>query len=95
MPDNNSLLDNIQPGFFSDWDVFLNNTHTDTINAGRGLLIELPPIGIVPRYIHQRNTDISRFNVVCGGIARMYNTNNPIPIEWVTEYNELLMNIQN
>ena len=31
-----------------------------------------------------------RFNDICEAIVRYYNTNWPIPIEWIEEYNDLI-----
>lgn len=46
-----------------------------------------PPIGIKPRYIHdeQRLIDIQR------AIERFLYACMPIPIEWIYEYNELVV----
>jgi hypothetical protein len=46
-----------------------------------------PPIGIMPKHIWQEN----RFMEVCSAITRYYNASLPIPIEWVEEYNELVV----
>lgn len=49
-----------------------------------------PPIGLVPRAIHNRNIQNNRFNEVCGAIARYYSEGLKIPIEWIEEYNHLI-----
>ena len=49
-----------------------------------------PPLGIMPKAIHERNTKIERLNDVCGAIARYYVAGMKIKIEWIEEYNELI-----
>ena len=51
---------------------------------------EKPPIGLMPRKIHEENVKAKRFNEVCGAITRYYNTGMEIDIEWIEEYNELI-----
>lgn len=48
--------------------------------------MERPPLGLLPKDIHR----IKRFNDICEAIVRYYNTNWPIPVEWIEEYNELI-----
>jgi hypothetical protein len=43
-----------------------------------------PPIGITPKHIH----DDQRFIELCGAIQRYYDTETPIPVEWIREWNE-------
>lgn len=43
-----------------------------------------PPIGICPKTIH----DDKRFYELCGAICRYYESETPIPLEWITEWNE-------
>lgn len=55
----------------------------------RGSAIK-PPLGLMPKVIHERNTKIERLNAVCGAIARYYDAGMKIKIEWIEEYNELI-----
>ena len=43
-------------------------------------------LGLLPKDIHRTK----RFNDICEAIVRYYNTNWPIPIEWIEEYNGLI-----
>lgn len=45
-----------------------------------------PPLGLVPKWVRQKE----RYEEVCQAIARYYNANREIPIEWIEEYNELV-----
>lgn len=45
-----------------------------------------PPLGITPKYIH----DLQRLRELQGAIARYYDVDMPIPIEWIEEYNQLI-----
>ena len=45
-----------------------------------------PPLGLIPKYIRQGQ----RYSEVCKAIARYYNADKVIPIEWIEEYNELI-----
>jgi len=49
-------------------------------------MIEKPPLGLKPRFIH----DQQWANEIGGAIIRRLEAGYPIPIEWVEEYNELL-----
>ena len=49
-----------------------------------------PPIGIIPKHIHQEK----RFVDLCGAICRYYEAGLQIPIEWIEEYNELVLIIK-
>ncbi len=49
-----------------------------------------PPLGLKPKWINQKE----RFNEVCGAISRYYEAGLKIPIEWVVEYNELVVIIE-
>lgn len=44
-----------------------------------------PPLGLKPRYIH----DEQRVDDICRAMIRYMNNKQPIPIEWLEEYNEL------
>lgn len=48
--------------------------------------IEKPPIGLVPKEIRLKE----RLQEVREAIVRYYNADREIPIEWVTEYNDLI-----
>lgn len=45
-----------------------------------------PPLGLMPRKIHQDN----RFRDVADAINRYCNTGLKIPVKWVKEYNDLI-----
>lgn len=45
-----------------------------------------PPIGVMPRFIWEEN----RLIALKGAIDRFTEVNQPIPIEWIEEYNELV-----
>ena len=49
--------------------------------------MQKPPLGLRPRYI----ADKQRLNEIRKSIARYYTTGLPIPIEWIKEYNELVV----
>lgn len=46
-----------------------------------------PPLGLIPKEMVMEE----RFKDVFGAISRYWNANLPIPIEWVEEYNELVV----
>lgn len=48
-----------------------------------------PPLGLTPRKFH----DEARYVEVCGAISRYYNANMPIPLEWVEEFNHLVLHV--
>jgi hypothetical protein len=45
-----------------------------------------PPLGLMPRHIH----DEKRITAIKAAIERYSEANKAIPIEWITEYNELI-----
>jgi len=49
-----------------------------------------PPLGLMPKKIHDEFVKIKRFGEVCEVIIRFYNAGLKIDIEWVEEYNELV-----
>lgn len=49
-----------------------------------------PPIGLMPKYLH----DEKRFIDVCAAICRYYDEGCQIPIEWIEEYNELILKVK-
>ena len=46
---------------------------------------EKPPLGLKPR----KFVDEDRLREVQGAMVRYYDANKPMPLEWITEYNEL------
>jgi hypothetical protein len=46
-----------------------------------------PPLGIMPRYVW----DDLRLKALVAAMRRMQDNGYPIPVEWVEEYNELLI----
>ncbi len=49
-----------------------------------------PPLGLIPKMLHDDLVKVERFNEVCGAIARYYDARLKIKIEWIEEYNELV-----
>lgn len=49
-----------------------------------------PPLGLIPKKIHNEQVKIKRFNEVCTAISSYYQAGLKINIEWVEEYNELV-----
>jgi hypothetical protein len=49
-----------------------------------------PPLGLKPKKIFE----YQRYNEVCSAIARYYEANLKIPIDWIIEYNELVEKTQ-
>lgn len=49
-----------------------------------------PPLGLIPKKIHDEQVKTKRFNEVCEVISRYYNAGMKINIEWIEEYNELV-----
>lgn len=49
-----------------------------------------PPMGVMNRYI----IDHDRFLDLCGAISRRYDAGMQIPIDWVQEYNELVIRVK-
>lgn len=45
-----------------------------------------PPLGIMPKYIW----DKKRLSELCEAVSRYWEAGEPIPIEWIEEYNELV-----
>jgi hypothetical protein len=52
--------------------------------------ITKPPLGLIPKRIHDKNVKIERYNDVCSAIARYYHARLKINIEWIEEYNDLV-----
>lgn len=52
-------------------------------------MVERPPLGITPRYIH----DERRLLEIREALIRYYVDFRPIPVAWIEEYNELLKRI--
>lgn len=49
-----------------------------------------PPLGLMPKKIHDEHIKKERFNEVCGAIARYYDAGLKINVEWIEEYNKLI-----
>lgn len=49
-----------------------------------------PPLGLMPKEIHDERVKVERFNEVCKAIARYYDAGLKIDIKWIEEYNELV-----
>lgn len=52
--------------------------------------LEKPPIGLIPK----RFAIEDRYKEVCGAISRYYEAGLQIPVEWIEEYNELVIQIK-
>lgn len=52
--------------------------------------IEKPPIGLKPKFYH----NYSRYNDIMKAIIRYINSQKEIPVEWIEEYNELLIGLK-
>lgn len=48
--------------------------------------VERPPLGLRPKYIHTK----CRISEIGAAIERYMEAGYPIPVEWMTEYNELI-----
>nr|DAT15495.1 MAG TPA: hypothetical protein [Caudoviricetes sp.] len=55
--------------------------------------IKRPPLGIMPKDIYYLNADKKRLSDLQDAIARYYNADLPINLEWIKEYNELITKI--
>ena len=56
--------------------------------------IKCPPLGIIPKDIYYLNADKKRLSDLQDVIARYYNADLPINLEWIKEYNELITKIK-
>jgi len=52
--------------------------------------MKTPPLGIMPKFIWETK----RYNALNAAIARYHNAQLVIPVEWVTERNELLLKLK-
>lgn len=52
--------------------------------------ITKPPIGLMPKKIHDEKVEMNRYIEVCSTIERYFNSDLKINIEWIEEYNELV-----
>lgn len=50
-------------------------------------MMERPPIGIMPRYIWEEK----RLSELISAINRYVDNCMPVPMEWIEEYNELIV----
>jgi uncharacterized FlaG/YvyC family protein len=50
---------------------------------------EKPPIGLKPRFIHNEQ----RIHEIVEAMNRYIQVNKQIPIEWIDEYNELVITV--
>lgn len=79
----------------------LNNQKTAQLNKGAvgigfvgigdvsGSTIK-PPLGLIPKKLHDERVKVERFHEVCGAIARYYDAGLKINIEWIEEYYDLV-----
>lgn len=73
----------------------MENTETE---VGQESIMEYstkPPLGLIPKWIYDKNIKIERYNDVCSAIARYYHARLKIKIEWIEEYNDLVDYLNN
>jgi hypothetical protein len=69
----------------------MGQTSKDNETAQLGIGGDIrPPLGLIPKKLHDERVKVERFNEVCGAIARYYDAGMKINIEWIEEYNELV-----
>lgn len=66
-----------------------NENQPSCLGAVSGSFIR-PPLGLIPKKLHDERVKVERFNEVCGAIARYYDAGMKINVEWIKEYNELV-----
>jgi len=49
-----------------------------------------PPLGLIPKWLHDEKVNTKRLNEVCGAITRYYGAGLKIDPKWIEEYNELI-----
>lgn len=52
--------------------------------------VKKPPLGLIPKWVSDRNNNIERLQEVRSAIVRYYDAELEIPIWWIEEYNELI-----
>jgi hypothetical protein len=67
-------------------ELFIFNAVGVTKGAIMAIPRQKPPLGLTPRKFHSEE----RLRDVQGAIARYYDAELKIPIEWIEEYNELI-----
>ena len=72
----------------------IGESHLEILNFDPPQTYKKPPIGLMPRDIHNRSIKVERFYQVCGAISRYYGESLKIPIAWIEEYNELVDDIK-
>lgn len=50
-----------------------------------------PPIGLKPKEVYYNKVAADRLSDICGAISRYYNAGLEINIEWIKEYNDLIV----
>lgn len=50
-----------------------------------------PPLGVMPKDIYYQRVELQRLADLCATISRYYDAGLPIRIEWIEEYNELVV----
>jgi len=54
------------------------------------IIIERPPLGLIPKKFYEEQIKVQRFQDVCDAIKRYWDANLKIPVEWIEEHNELV-----
>ncbi len=49
-----------------------------------------PPLGIIPKKLHDEIVNKRRLNELCRAISEYYNTGLEIKLDWIIEYNDLI-----
>ena len=69
----------------------LNEPHRQQLNiAGVSGSAIKPPLGVMPKEIHEKSVRIDRFNDICRAITQYYEAGLKIDVKWIEEYNELI-----
>ena len=94
---NNGMIDERFMIDFIDVDeniIHIGKKEFEILNFDPPKSYKKPPIGLMPRDIHNRSIKVERFYQVCGAISRYYGESLKIPIAWIEEYNELVDDIK-
>ena len=74
------------------WTRFTDNFVTTNYNT-RPRAEERPPLGLIPKEIHEHNSAVARYREVCDAMVRYHEAGKQIPSSWLDEYNDLLHEI--
>jgi hypothetical protein len=71
-----------------------NITNTKSKIKKNAKAILKPPMGLIPKKIHDEQVKAKRFNEVCIAMVGYYRAGLKINMEWVEEYNELVETVK-